>query len=117
MRQRQQQHSLSNFKLLGHPLFHFHARVFVIFLFGTYFRCKLLQENQAVAWFLKTKVKPRQNKKPCFLRNDCAVCIGWGRKQKTNEKPGRIQGKEPMVGFLRQKKDCAYTLRKKRSRL
>jgi hypothetical protein len=38
---------------------------------------------------LKTKEKnPPKTRKLGFLRNDCAY-IGWGRKQKTNEKPGR----------------------------
>jgi hypothetical protein len=42
------------------------------------------KKNQAVAWFSKNKEKisPQQE---TYTR----LCIGWERKQKTNEKPRR----------------------------
>jgi hypothetical protein len=49
--------------------------------------CKQLQENQAVALILKIKEKnPPKQESLVFLKR---LCIGWERKQKTNEKPGR----------------------------
>jgi hypothetical protein len=56
----------------------------------SYFKCKQLQEDPAVAWILKTKEKKSAKiRKLGFLRNDCVMCIWWGRKQKTEKKPGR----------------------------
>jgi hypothetical protein len=56
--------------------------------------------------------KSAKTRKNGFLRNDCAY--GGGESRKPTKNQGEIQGsRKPsvLVGFLRQKKDCAYILR------
>ncbi len=58
----------------------------------------------------KTKEKISQTRNIAFLRNDCECANRVERKQKTNEKPRKIQATiKPSVlfGFLRQKGLCS----------
>jgi hypothetical protein len=78
--------------------------------------CKQLQENQAVAWILKTKEKnpPPKQESLVFLEmtvHRVGECGGDSRKPTKNQE--EIQGsRKPsvLVGFLRQKKRTVHTL-------
>ncbi len=58
-----------------------------MFLFGPCFSIYNSKKTKQLLGFKKPRKKIRQNKKAWFSLK--GLCIGWGRKQKTNENPGR----------------------------
>jgi hypothetical protein len=83
---------------------------------GPHFRCKQIQENQTIAWFLKSKKKNLPKQETLDLLEMTVQRVGEKAENQRKTK-GEIQGtrtSNDLIGFLRQKKDCAikcaYTL-------
>jgi hypothetical protein len=74
--------------------------------------CKQLQENQAVAWILKTKEKnPPKQESLVFLETTVhRVGETAENQQKTREKSKVAENQMFWLDFCAKKKDCAYPL-------
>ncbi len=74
--------------------------------------CKKLQENQAVAWILKTKEKnPPKQENLVFLETTVhRVEETAENQQKTREKTKGAEIQVFWLDFCAKKKDCAYPL-------
>ena len=88
----------------------------IIFLKKVYFylvlvsSCKQLQENQAVAWILKTKENnpPKQESLQTTVQR---VGETAENQRKTREKTKVAENQVFWLDFCAKKKDCAYLLR------
>ncbi len=74
--------------------------------------CKQLQENQAVAWILKTKGKnPPKQESLVFLETTVhRVGEKAENQRKTREKSKVVENQVFWLNFCAKIKDCAYTL-------
>jgi hypothetical protein len=81
--------------------------------------CKQLQENQAVAWILKTKEKnPPKQESLVFLETTVhRVGETAENQRKTREKSKVAENQVFWLDFCAKKKNCAYSLRLKKSTL
>ncbi len=77
--------------------------------------CKLFQENQAIAWFLKTKEKnpPKQLTLDFLERTVHRVGEKAENQRKTREKSKVPENHVFWLDLCAKNKDCAYTLRNK----
>ncbi len=78
--------------------------------------CEPLQENQAVAWILKTKEKnPPKQESLVFLETTVQrVGEKAENQRKTREKSKVAENQVFWLDFCAKKKDCAYTLRERK---
>jgi hypothetical protein len=74
--------------------------------------CKQLQENQAIAWFLKTKEKnpPKQETLDFLERIVHRVGETAENQRKTREKSKVAENQVFWLDFCAKKKNCAYPL-------
>jgi hypothetical protein len=75
--------------------------------------CKQLQENQVIAWFLKTKEKnvPKQETLDFLERIVHRVGETAENQRKTREKSKVAENQVFWLDFCAKKKNCAYPLR------
>jgi hypothetical protein len=81
--------------------------------------CKQLQENQAVAWIKKTKEKNTPKQKSLVFLKTTVHGVGETaeNQRKTREKTKVAENQVFLLDFCAKKKDCAYPLSKKNSRM
>ncbi len=74
--------------------------------------CKQLQENQAIAWFFKSKGKnpPNQETLDFLERTVHRVGETAENQRKTREKTKVAENQEFWLDFCAKKKNCAYPL-------